>query len=223
MQISTEDQKRIADAITMAESRTSGEILCVLDTGRHRYVEWILALAVVAAFILPWVMTLLGFGPERWTALVGLWRQSHLSEVQTIEVYAAVQALLFLLIMLLLWWSPFAQRLTPQPLRRARLHHSALQQFLAHGIHTTESRTGVLIFVSLEDHMAEIIADDGVYAKVAPDHWADTIEVLIAGLKRNQPAEGFIEAIALAGNVLTEHFPPAADNPNLLENHLIIV
>lgn len=223
MHISDQDRARIAQAISDAESRTSGEILCVLTHERHRYVEWIVAVAAIGAFVLPWLATLLGFGPERWTALVGLWRQSSLNELQTIETYAAVQAILFLLIILAMWWSPLAQRLAPEPLRRARLHEIALQQFLTHGIHMTAGRTGVLIFVSVEDHMAEIIADTGIYAKVPPEHWADTIQALLAGLKQDQPAQGFIDAIALAGEVLATHFPPLDENPNEIENHLIIV
>lgn len=223
MYISEQDRTRIADAITAAEARTMGEILCVLTHERHRYVEWIVTLAAVLAFITPWLATMLGFGPERWSALAGLWRHGALSEIQTIETYAAVQVILFFLFILALWWSPLAQRFAPAALRRAHLHEVAVHQFLSHGIHLTEGRTGVLIFVSVEDHMAEIVADEAIYSRVSPDHWAETIAALLAGLKNDQPAEGFIAAIALAGDVLATHFPPTGENRNEIENHLILL
>jgi putative membrane protein len=217
------DMARIADAIAAAESRTSGEIVCTLSTERHRYVEWVLALAALTAFLLPLGATLAGFGPARWAALAGIWQAAPLTDVQTIEIYALVQAAILLLTTLALWWSPFAQRWTPLAIRQDRVHEIALKQFLARGVHLTHSRTGVLIHVSAEDHIAEVIADEDIYTKVPPESWAETTEALLSGFRRNDPTQGFTDAIALAGDLLATHFPPRPDNPDELPNRLLIV
>lgn len=224
MRIGKEDHDRIAAAIAAAEATTAGEIVCVLDTDRHVYLEWVLALAAALAFTLPLLATLAGFGPTAWRdALFPAWQAAGqpLPDIATVELYAAAQVLLFLLAFLLLRASPFAQRLAPAPLRRARVHELALKQFLARGIHLTEGRTGVLIFASLHDRMTEIVADEGIYAKVAPEAWAEADAALIQDARNGQLAEGFIRAIGIVGAILAAHFPPAPRDRDELPNRLI--
>lgn len=223
MQFTEADHNRVTAAIKAAEARTSGEIFCMLSNERHRYLEWIFAVAALLAFSIPFLLTWLGFGPADWAGLFGAWRAEELTELQTIEIYAAMQAFIFLMATLAIWWSPLAQRYAPRFIRRERVHEMALKQFLSKGIHLTAGRTGVLIFVSAEDHIVEVVADEGIFAKVPQAHWGDTAEKLLAGLRRDDPAQGFIDAIALCGEVLARHFPPGRDNPNEIEDHLIIV
>lgn len=223
MQLSEADHARIADAISAAEAQTSGEIVCLLATDRHRYVEWLLGLSAVFAFLLPAIASLSGFGPSRWAALAGFWRADPFTEIETIAIYVAAQAILLIGVTLALWWSPVAQRYAPRAMRRERVHEMALKQFLARGIHLTQARTGVLIHVSAEDHIVEVIADEGIYARVSPDHWGETADALLAGLRRDDLAQGFVDAIALAGTVLAEHFPPSTENRDELPNRLVLV
>src|SRR5262249_44232487 len=56
-----------------------------------------------------------------------------------------------------------------------RVHAEAMHQFLAQGIHLTEHRTGVLIFASVAERYAEIVADSGINAKVTPDVWSKAV------------------------------------------------
>ena len=99
----------------------------------------------------------------------------------------------------------------------------AWQQFLAHGLHVTEARTGVLIFAALGDHQVEVVADEGIHSKVDQAVWADAVEVLARGLRRGDPAAGFVDAVALCGAVLAEHFPPAPRNRNEVEDKLVVI
>ena len=217
------DEARIADAIVAAESHSAGEIVCTLSTERHRYVEWVLALAAAFAFLAPLAATFAGFGPSRWAALAGIWQAEPLSDLQTVEIYALVQVALLILATLALWWSPLAQRYAPLSMRRERVHEIALKQFLTRGIHLTQDRTGVLLHVSLEDHVVEMIADEEIFRRVPDEHWGETAAALLAGIGRDNLAQGFVDAIALAGGVLATHFPPRDDNPNELPNRLLLV
>ena len=225
MRLSDTDTDRVSAAIQEAEARTSGEILCVLDRERHVYREWILALAALAAFALPFLSSLAGFGPSALLDLLGAgdWISARegRSELRLIEAYAAVQLFLFLALAFLLAQTPLAQRWAPLSMRRERVHELALKQFLAHGIHQTTARTGVLIFVSLHDHVAEIVADEGIYAKVSPEVWAEPDAALLEEARRGDLANGFVRAVAMVGDILASHFPPADGNPDELPNRLI--
>ena len=60
--------------------------------------------------------------------------------------------------------------LIPRSMQRTRAHRRAVEQFLVQNLHTTEGRTGVLIFVSVAERYAEILADHGIHAKVRRAH-----------------------------------------------------
>lgn len=223
VEITPAEQARIASAIEAAEARTDGEIVCTLSVERHRYAEWVLALAAAIGFLVPVLLTALGFGPTFWAFVFGQWQSEPLSDWQTVEIFALMQVTVLILATLALWWSPFAQRWVPLSIRRDRVHEIALKQFLTRGIHMTAGRTGVLIHVSFEDHVVEVIADEAIYAKVPQDHWAETVSALLEGIRKGDTADGFVRAIALAGDVLATHFPKTDANPDELPNRLVIV
>ena len=80
----------------------------------------------------------------------------------------------------------------------------------AKNLHLTRERTGVLIFVSLGERMAELIADEGIADHVEPHVWDRAMAALTEGLKRGEPAAGFAAAVGLCGDVLAEQFPASA-------------
>ncbi len=223
VELTPSEQAQIAAAIEAAEARTDGEIVCTLSVERHRYVEWVLALAAAAAFLVPVLLTALNLGPTFFAFLFGQWQSEPLSDWQTVEIFALMQVTVLILATLALWWSPFAQRWVPLSIRRDRVHEIALKQFLTRGIHLTAGRTGVLIHVSFEDHVVEVIADESIYSKVPQDHWAETAAALLKGIRSGNTAQGFVDAIALAGDVLATHFPKSDHNPDELPNRLVIV
>ncbi len=114
--------------------------------------------------------------------------------------------------------------LTPRGLKRDRVRRRAAEQFLAKNLHLTRERTGVLIFVSLGEHMAELIADEGIAQHVDKKVWDRAMAALTAGLKRGEPAAGFEAAIGLCADVLAERFPPTdGDNPNELPDKVVML
>ncbi|MGI4878486.1 MAG: TPM domain-containing protein, partial [Janthinobacterium lividum] len=187
-----------------------------------RYTTTGLTLATLLAFAVPLAMTLLGFSPDRIAALRDWSTSDPATDLRrTVEAYAAIQVVVFVVVAGLLVKTRLGAMLTPRALKRDRVHAEALSQFRARGIGATRARTGVLIFVSLSDRIAEVVADAGIYARVEPRHWATTVHALVEGIKAGSPGKGFVDAIALAGTVLAEHFPAETDNPDELPNRLI--
>tara|TARA_R110002167_G_scaffold16017_10_gene63424 strand:+ start:84 stop:776 length:693 start_codon:yes stop_codon:yes gene_type:complete len=228
MKLTAEDHTRIARAIAAAETRTSGEIFCVLATQVSSYRDIAIGWAAAAALILPLALVPLGFDATWLPGFGNGWEVAHLAarEVtvgRTLSAYAIIQAAVFLSVFLLTS-IPAARRLvTPRAIRRARVRRVAMSQFLSHGLHMTEGRTGVLIFAAVSDQQVEVIADEGIHSRVDRDVWAGAVEVLVRGLRSNRPVEGFEQAIGLCGQVLADHFPPGAENPNELADRLVVI
>lgn len=216
--LSEAEQSRIAAAIGEAEAATSGEIFCVYErrldeSGDNTRLLWSTAAALLVPPLLA-AAELLVFDP--WNAgLVAAW--------ELLTVFLALQAGCFTLAFGLLSIPAVRRWATPRGVKRARAHKAALQAFFTRGLHLTRERTGVLIFVVEEDHQIEIIADQGIYAKVKPELWGDAVAAIAEGLRRGQAAEGFEAAIKLCGQVLAAHFPPHPDDTDELPNRIVVV
>lgn len=228
IKLTTEAHDRIAAAIAAAEARTSGEIFCVLARRVSSYRDVSLGWAAAAALLLPLGLIPLGFEPGWIPGFAGGWEAAHLaarevSTGQALGAYAVIQAVLFVTVYLITRLPPVTRWVTPRAVRRMRTRNAAMQQFLAHGLHVTEARTGVLLFAALTDHQVEVVADDGIHARVDQSVWGDAAEALSQGLKRDDPAAGFEAAVGLCGEVLARHFPPHPGNPNEVADRLVVI
>lgn len=226
MRLTPDDHIRITSAITTAETATSGEIFCVLARQVSSYRDVSLGWAAAAALLLPLGLVPLGFDPAWFPGLGNSWEAAHLASRQltigqAIGAYAVIQAAVFVAVFLLTCIPVIRRWVTPRSVRRSRVRRAAFQQFLAHGLHTTEHRTGVLIFAALSDHQVEVVADAGIHARVDRDIWAQAVDGLTERLRAGQPAEGFETSIGIVARVLAEHFPPRTRNIDELPNRLV--
>jgi putative membrane protein len=223
------DRARVAEAIATAETRTAGEIHCVVArrSGDHSWVP--LAWGALLALLLPAILLAAGAGPvDLARGFEGGWRVGHAAgaagdAARGLALVAGAQALLLLLASTLGLSPKVRARMTPGFVARHGVHRAALDQFLAHGIHLTEGRTGVLIYVSLAEHRAEIVADEAIYAKVDRGVWSGAIAALLAKAKAGDLAGGLCEAVERSGEVLAAHFPPKPDDRNELPNHVVLL
>lgn len=228
MKFSEQDHARIATAIAEAEKATSGEIFCVLSRRVSSYADIGLGWAAAAALILPLALIPFGFDPHWLSSASRGWEAGHaaagdVTVGRALSGYAVTQGLVFLAVFLMSRLPAARRWMTPRAVRRARVRKAALEQFLAHGLHVTENRTGVLIFAAMDDHQVEVIADEGIHSRVSQDVWARAVSVLVKELKLRRPVEGFEQAIAVCGGVLAEHFPPGNENPNEHPDRLVVI
>lgn len=228
MQITQQDHDRIAAAIAQAERTTAGEITCVLADEVSDYRETPIAWAAAAALVLPAFALLLGFRPDALHRLFGGWSIGHMAAadaaiLSALSIYIAAQVAVFIVTALIVSIPAVKLALTPKSIRAERVHRAAMEQFLAHDLHMTAGRTGVLLFAAIGDHRAEVIADQGIYAAAPREVWDEVVALMIAGLKRGKPAEGFEDAIRRSAEILAEHVPPDPHNPNESPDQLSVV
>jgi putative membrane protein len=137
------------------------------------------------------------------------------------SVIYLVQLVVFIAAALVLSLPAIRFRVVPRRTRHERAHAEAMRQFFAQGLDQTENRTGVLIYASLAERYAEIVADAGIHAKVTSQVWDQAIAALVAGMREGRAGDGFVAAIERCGAVLAEHFPPGALNRDELPNKLV--
>lgn len=205
--LSPQDHRRIADAIRAAEARTSGEIVCVLARSSDSYFY-------PAAFMLTIGMLAASFGAallfHAWWLSLPAWQ------------FVAAQALaMALAIGVIGLWPALRIHLVPRGLRYRRAHRNAVDQFLATNIHMTADRTGVLVFLSLAERYAEVVADAGINARVPQERWNEMVAALVSHAAAGRLAEGFEQAVATAGELLAADFPPRPDDINELDDGLV--
>jgi putative membrane protein len=113
--------------------------------------------------------------------------------------------------------------LVPRTARRAMAHRAAMEQFMIRGIGRKADRTGVLIFVSLAERYARIVADRAIAERVPILEWQAAIDALIAHTRDGRIADGFIAAIGVCGKVLEEHFPRDASSRAELPDRIYVI
>jgi len=211
------DHDRIHDAIAEAETRTSGEIFCVVAKESGAYREVPFAWAAILALLAPPLGLVLGFRPSALVQAVsaatqGGWSMDQPSGVNhalmtALVGYALVQLVLFIVALGLVSVPAVRRLLTPGRVKQAHVHARAVEQF-AHRLHQTSDRTGVLIFASLAERRVEVIGDEDIHAKVGDAVWDAAVAAALAHIKTGDVAGGLVEAVRLCGAALAEHFPP---------------
>ena len=152
--------------------------------------------------------------------LLGGWTpEPTLSQLLTLLMVFA--ALKFTAALLILKWMPLRLALTPGATKHRRVRRRAVTVFRAAAERRTEGRTGILIYLSMAERRAEIVADEAIL-KVTDEHtWGEAMAALLVEVRAGRPGDGIVAAIERVGGVLAEHFPRSAGDTNEIPDKLI--
>ena len=207
---SDDDRQRIADAIEAAEAKTAAEIVpyVVVQSDTYPAARWrggvlgaLLALsaaALIRATSLPLASSLtdlVAFGSALVAGLAGAVAAGTLP--------------------------PLLRALTPSDELGRAVYRRALEAFLEHELFDTPERTGILLFVSLNEHRIEVLADRGIDAQVDASAWTDVTDHIRQGIEDDRLTQGLLRGIERCGQVLENHGLDAPlDEEDELANHL---
>lgn len=194
----------VSNAIRNAEARTSGEIVTVVAAQSDDHLVVVTLAAALVALIVPGALA----------PFVHIVAAGNLFFLQ-LAGFVAIFGLMTI--------RPLRFALLPAALKRAQAERLARAQFFARGLHLTEGRTGVLIFVSVAERYVEILADAGINEKVAPEAWHGIVQGFVTRVRRGEVSRGFVDAVEAVGAILATHFPVPARNPNELPDHLYVI
>ena len=201
--ISREDLLVVTKAIHTAEAPTDGEIVPVIVhrsvSSSHIGTVCVLALWLVA------IASALAVGlHNEWVQLASL--------LGFLTVFG--------------WWlgtlDSVIRLLTPSAEIERAVWQRAKAEFLDQKIGHTKRATGVLLFLSMTEHRAIVLADQAISAKFNQDSWQEVCNRLVAGLKGGDLKEGLVSAINLSGSMMTKHFPAVDGGSNQLPDRLVI-
>lgn len=221
MQLSATDHQAISDAVHAAEGGTSGEIVTIVADRSDAYHDAALQYAVLVAFL---ALAVYALFPDFYLGLVAAIGGGWMAEPTTREllwwVWVAL-ALKFLGTRLILAWMKLRLALVPKSTRRRRVRRRAVELFKVGAESRTAGRTGILIYVSLGEHMAEIVADRAIHAVVPEERWGAAMAALVAEVRHGHIAAGMIAAVGQVGAILSEYLPRRPDDANELPDRLI--
>jgi putative membrane protein len=131
-----------------------------------------------------------------------------------------VEAIVFPIVSAVLRFMPLRLALTPSATRGRRVRRRAVNYFRVGAERRTAERVGILLYLSLGERRAEIVADEAIHTAVAPERWGDAMAALIAEVREGRAAEGMAAAVAQIGAILGESFPKTASDVNELPDRL---
>lgn len=203
MTMTAQDLDRVVAAIAEAERRTSGEIVCVVTRRASTYGYFPLVWSAMAALALP--LALIAF-----------------TELSAQRIYLAQMAL-FAAGFALLSLPALRPAIVPRTIKRARAFQAAVEQFHIRGLAGTRARTGLLVFVALEERYARIVVDEAVAGAIDQREWQGAVDRLVAGARAGRLAEGCVAAIEACAAILSRHFPPRDDDVNELPDKVFLL
>ena len=202
--LTLEQKQQIAERIRQIETQTLGELVTVIARRSDDYF----------------------YIPSLWAALLALltplatqffWLQLTINQLVLLQLGC------FTVLVLLFRWPPLTLLLVPKTIQHTRCQRRAQELFFMEGLHLTQGRTAVMLFVSEAEKYVEILADAGIDAEVADEQWDALVDNFVSHVKAGQVAQGFLETIDGCGQLLIKHFPVTDSrvNPNELSDHLI--
>ena len=220
------DHAHISKAIAEAESKSAGEIFCVLTHEVSRYREVPLAWAAIAALILPPLLTALGLNWLTQANLISTWtdesaRATRSLILSAISSYTLLQAAIFVIVALIVAHPSVRRLLTPRFLKRHRVRQVARHHFAASGARLTHAEPHILIYASLYDRQVELVAHKAIHDAVGEGPWNAAVAAVADGMKENKPADGFVRAIGICGDALAAHFPANGPHQNIFPDDIL--
>ncbi len=208
-------------AIAAAERGTDGEIMVITAETSDAYHDVALHWALVAALL---ALAMLASFPGLYTGIVdrlaGGWVHDWTPrEYLSLALFMATGK--FVGVWLLLLWRPLRLALTPRATRRRRVRRRAVMLFKASTERRTATRTGVLLYISRAEHMAEIVVDEAIHARVPNESWGEAMAALVVELRAGRPAEGISAAVAAIGAILASVLPRTGTDPNELPDRMV--
>lgn len=211
----------VSNAVSEAEQSTDGEIVTIVTERSDAYHDVALHYAVAA-------MLLTVAAAVMWPRVLQAkldWLQGGWSSPNDVHLLLFLlligQTIVFLIVRYTLAWTPLRMLLTPGLTKARRVRRRALQFFKSSAEKRTAGRVGILLYVSIAEHRAEIIADEAIHSQVPQERWGEAMAALVAKLRAGDPAGGMADAVGQIATVLKEHFPKTDSDVNELPDRLI--
>jgi putative membrane protein len=210
--LSDADKKTIEACVREVEKSTSGEIVPMVVSASYHYPMSNMIGGLILALLISIAVTLVFSIQKAWGGIsaIDLW------------LFPAVFAVAFLLFHELVKRIPRLKRIFITKAEIAEeVEEAAVTSFFRNGLNNTRDRTGILIFISVFERRAFVLADQGINAKVDSGVWQEVVDLVVDSIRRHHQTEGICEAVKRCGRLIQEHFPIKKDDTNELDNLIV--
>jgi len=189
-QLTQAEHDDIAAAVADAEARTKARFALVVVPASDRYRLYPIVWGAMLALV---VLCALALGLPRFD----------------LRLAAIIVLAVFLLASFALEWRPLRMALVPKRSKHDHARNLAHREFAVRILSHPEHGGGVLFFVSLAEHYAEIIADHRLHQAAGQAAWDGIVSDFTRHAARGAFADGIIGAAKACGVLLEEHHPKA--------------
>ena len=221
LKLSEADHALVTAAVTQAERSSDGEIVTIVADKSDSYHDVGLHYAVLAMLFVPALLAVLPQSFIDWVTGVSLGWNATVGRGALMAFLVVKLAAVFLIVRFILSHMSLRMALTPGSTKSRRVRRRALELFRVGAERRTIGRTGVLLYLSLAEHRAEIVADEAIHSKVEPEVWGDAMAVLIEQVKAGHSGEGMAESVEQIGLVLAQCLPKTTADTNEVPDRLI--
>ncbi|MCT8335266.1 hypothetical protein NUH30_16415 [Leptospira sp. 85282-16] len=206
---SKSDLDEIKSAVGEAESKTSAEIVPYFAESSHHYKEW----AWLGAFLMGGVTGVTFYTAQKFYSLV--WSGESFFAVLSVWI----GALLGLSITIL--FPKLRINLVSKTAKQYFVDLRAKEAFLDEEVFLTKNRTGILIYISLFEHIVRILPDKEIARIVPKSEWNEAVRLIIEGMKSNKKKEGIVSSILFCGQLLKKYnIQIEKDDKNEISNEI---
>jgi putative membrane protein len=206
------ERAQIEACVREVETTTSGEIVPMVVSASYHY--------PMAAMLGALIVSLLVAGAA--TAVISIQRAWEGFGLFDLWMFPAVFAVAFLLLHELIKRVSGLKRLfvTSGEINE-EVEEAALTSFYRHRLNNTRDKTGILIFISVFERRALVLADEGINAQVDTGTWKDIVDVVVQGIRQKRQAEAICEAVRRCGRIVQDKFPRKRDDTDELRNLIV--
>lgn len=215
------DRKRINECVGAAESKTSAEIVPVVATTSGRYDRAEDLVGLWSGIVLM-ILTAVFWPAPPVSMESGSWDKDP-SLLQAGKLIIAILVGFMLGVAAGSRIGSVRRMFTPAKQMREEVQQSARAIFFDKRIHHTESGSGLLIYISLFEHIAVILADQQVLKALGQGTLDELCSSLTAGLKENSATDSICRTIETAAEKLAVVLPGQSTDVNELPDSLITI
>ena len=202
MRVGAREQAAIEAAFSAAQQRTRAPIVCVLARASANYDLPPLLACGLLGLLTPWPLLIF-------------------TQLSAQRIFLAQLVVCFVASALLML-TPLRLLLTPRGVRRANAHRAALAQFQLRELDRIAGRSGVLVYVSLAERYARVVAAEAAVDAIAQRQWQAVVDALVADIRERGPAEALASAAPRCAELLAPAFPPAGEPPQPRQHFHVI-
>jgi len=206
---SPDEQQKICQAVHDAETKTSGELVPMLVCESHSYPLAAVRGGSLTALILATLLTapvagMFWLGSSNMWVFIGLFFPVYWLANVLINYYPVLKR-------------PFLFSDETE----IEVQKAAFAAFFEEQLFKTKDANGILIYISLLEHRAWILADSGINDRIEPEQWDAALQLITRGIKDGSACDALCEAIEMVGNILEREFPVQSDDQNELHDLII--